>query len=123
MAQSTKTTWLTRITEKITRRIPELNNAETNEHINDLIDTAVRTIVTFANANSYNTEWDYLVIECVVRLYNYEGLEGSIERKANGITDIYESSDILASFLSKNIVPYIRPSGYNYAITRFDLPK
>lgn len=121
--ETKKTTWLTKITEKLNRRIPDLNTAETNEHINDLIETSVRCIVNFAKANAYSTDWDYLVVECAVRLYNYEGLEGTIERRANGVIDYYESSDVLAPYLSKHIVPCIRPSGYVYATTRFDLPK
>ena len=115
--------WLTKITEKVYRRIPELNTVETNLHLNDLIEEALAQIVRFANANSYSTEWDYVLVECVIRLYNYEGVEGSIQRKANGVEDIYESGDILAPYLSKNIVPYIRPSGYVYNTNRFDLPK
>lgn len=115
--------WLTKITEKVYRRIPELNTVETNLHLNDLIEEALVQIVRFANANKYSTEWDYVLVECVIRLYNYEGVEGSIQRKANGVEDIYESGDILAPYLSKNIVPYIRPSGYVYNANRFDLPK
>lgn len=115
--------WLTKITEKVYRRIPELNTVETNLHLNDLIEEALAQIVRFANANKYSTEWDYVLVECVIRLYNYEGVEGSIQRKANGVEDIYESGDILAPYLSKNIVPYIRPSGYVYNDNRFDLPK
>ena len=115
--------WLTRITERIYRRIPDLNTVETNLHLNDLIETALRQIVVFANANSYSTEWDYLLVECVIRLYNYEGMEGTIERKANGVNDVYESSDILSPYLSKHIVQYIRPCGYVYNANRFELPK
>ena len=115
--------WLTKITEKVYRRIPELNTVETNLHLNDLIEEALAQIVRFANANKYSTEWDYVLVECVIRLYNYEGVEGSTQRKANGVEDIYESSDILAPYLSRNIVPYIRPSGYVYSANRFDLPK
>ena len=115
--------WLTKITEIVNRRIPELNTVETNLHLNDLIEEALVQIVRFANANKYSTEWDYVLVECVIRLYNYEGVEGSIERKANGVDDVYESGDILAPYLSKNIVPYIRPSVYVYNDNRFDLPK
>lgn len=123
MSQTTNNKWLTRITEKISRRIPELNTVDTNLHLNDLIEEAVYQIVSFANANSYSKEWDYVLVECVIRLYNYEGVEGSISRKANGVEDVYESADILAPYLSKNIVPYIRPSGYSYNPNRFELPK
>ena len=35
----TNNAWLTKITGKITRRIPNLNTSENNERINDLIET------------------------------------------------------------------------------------
>lgn len=119
----TNNAWLTKITGKITRRIPNLNTSENNERISDLIETALCQIVNYENANSYNTKWDYLLVECVVTLYNYEGVEGSIERRANGVYDVYESANILSPLLARNISPYIRPSGYVYSNNRFDLPK
>lgn len=115
--------WLTKITAKIYRRIPELATANDTLLVDDLIDEALTEIVKYANATAYSTEWDTLLVKCVSTLYNYMGVEGSIKRQANGVSDTYNSSNILSELLSRNICPYIRPVGFVYPSTRFDMPE
>lgn len=112
--------WITKIKEKILRRVPDLKDNE--ELLNDLIDDAFTQIILHANANAYDRKWDNILVTCVVTLYNYLGVEGSTHRSANGISDDYESSNILSPILSRNIVSYIKPIGYVFPNTRFDMP-
>lgn len=114
--------WLTRITERIIHRVPELG-LEKNVHLREgFIDTAFTQIIVHANANKYELRWDKDLVECVVRLYNYQGLEGSTERTADGVSDSYDGPDILSPYLSRNVQQYIRPVGYQYSSTRFEYP-
>ena len=115
--------WKTKIEKKITNRVPELNSNKNKALLDDLIDDALAQIVIYENASSYNTRWDNLLVNCVVTLYNYLGNEGSISRDANGVNDTYSSSSILSELLSRNITPYIKPTGYQYPSTRFDYPQ
>ncbi len=116
-------TWLEKITGKIKRRIPQIDDFEDGEFLlEDLIEDAVCQIVSFAHANAYDKKWDNILVNCVVMLFNYEGQEGSTSRDANGVKDVYSSSSILSELLAANIAPYIRTSGYVYSSNRFDLP-
>ena len=116
-------TWLEKISGKVKRRIPQIDDYEDGEYLlEDLIEDAVCQIVTYANANAYDKKWDNLLVTCVVTLYNYQGQEGSTSRDANGVKDVYSSSSILSELLAANIAPYIRTSGYVYKTDRFDLP-
>lgn len=117
-----KLTWIERINAKVQRRVPELAHTENQQLLQDLIDDAFTQIILHSNANEYNMAWDNILVNCVVTLYNYLGMEGSISRWASGIRDEYSSSNILSSILSNNIPPYIRPSGYKYKSTRFEQP-
>ena len=67
-------TWLEKISGKVTRRIPQIDDYEDGEFLlEDLIEDAVTQIVSFANANAYDKKWDNLLVTCVVTLYNYQG--------------------------------------------------
>lgn len=117
-------TWIEKITEKIKRRVPLIMEDTQGESlIIDLIDDALTQIVTYANANAYDKKWDNLLVTSVVTLYNYEGMEGSTSRNANGVSDVYNSSYILSELLASGITPYLRPCGYVYSPNRFDYPK
>lgn len=117
-------TWLERIELKIQRRIPQIMDIENGEDLMiDLIDDALREIVNYENANSYDTAHDNLLVTCVVTLFNYEGMEGSKSRNSNGVADEYGRSYILAEILSSAIDPYLRPIGYVYRSNRYDFPK
>lgn len=113
--------WIDDIQTKITARVPELIND--SELLQELIDESFYQIVNYTQANSYKKEWDNVLVECVVRAYNYSGLEGSTERSSGGVRDVYESSDVISNFISKRLKQYIRPIGYSYQSTRFDQPK
>ena len=115
-------TWLERISAKVQRRIPDLSIESNQGWLIDLIEDALSQIVSYARATKYDTAWDNLLVNCVVTLYNYSGMEGSQSRYANGVRDTYGSSDILSDLLTRNITPFIRPSGYKYPENRFDFP-
>jgi hypothetical protein len=117
-----KITWLERISIKVQRRVPDLSAEHNQGWLNDLIEDAFTQIVRYAKADKYDTAWDNLLVSCVVALYNYSGMEGSTSRSADGIRDVYESSNILSQLLSRNITPNIKPSGYKFSPTRFDFP-
>lgn len=117
-------TWLEKIALKVKRRIPQIMDLDDGEDLLiDLIDDALREIVNYENANSYNTAHDNTLVTCVVTLFNYEGMEGSKSRTSNGVTDEYDRSYILAEILSSAITPYLRPIGYVYSSNRYDFPK
>lgn len=113
--------WKTKITAKIQRRVPELQN--NNLLLEDLLEEAFCSIVRYANASAYNKEWDSLLVTCVATLYNYMGMEGTTERKANGVLDKYGTSSILTPLLSSNITPCIKPIGYVFGENRFAFPE
>lgn len=113
--------WKTKIIGKIQRRVPEL--AENDLLLEDLLEEAFYAIINYANVNAYNKEWDNLLITCVATLYNYMGMEGTTERRANGVLDFYETSSILTPILSRNICTCIKPSGYVFSEDRFKYPE
>jgi hypothetical protein len=112
--------WKTKITAKIQRRVPEL--VDNSLLLEDLLEEAFVSIMRYSNASAYNKEWDSLLVTCVVTLYNYMGMEGSTERRANGIVDFYETSSILTPILSRNITPCIKPLGYVFSEDRYKFP-
>lgn len=113
--------WLANIKRKVTLRVVDLNDNE--ELLTSLITDAFYQIMLHSNASSYKKEWDNILINCVVTLYNYLGVEGSTHRSAGGISDDYESSNILSPILSRSIPTYIKPVGYSFPDTRFDMPE
>lgn len=116
-------TWLEKISAKIKRRIPQIDDFEDGElYLDDLIESALCAIVDYAKADEYETKWDRLLVTCAVMLFRYDGQEGSTSRKANGVEDVYPSTAILSEYLAANIVPYLRPCGYVYSSTRYDFP-
>lgn len=117
-----KDNWLTQITKKVIHRVPDLAFQKNEQLREDLINDAFTQIMIHSQANSYERQWDNLLVNCVVTLYNYLGTEGSVSRTADGISDSYDSSNILSPLLSRNIAPYLRPAGYVYSKTRFDYP-
>lgn len=116
-------TWLERISGKIKRRIPQIDDFEDGElYLDDLIEDALHAIVDYAKADAYDTKWDRLLVTCAVMLFRYDGQEGSLSRSANGVEDTYPSTAILSELLSAEIVPYLRPSGHVYSSTRYNYP-
>lgn len=113
--------WITNIKNKICTRVVELKDKQ--ELLSDLVDDAFHQIMRHSNASAYKREWDNVLVNCVVTLYNYLGVEGSTHRSAGGISDDYESSNILSPILSRNIPTYIKPLGYVFPDTRFDMPE
>lgn len=114
--------WITRITEEVIHRVPDLG-AKDKEHLREgLIRNAFTKIMLHSQANAYDTSWDSILVDCVVTLYNYLGEEGSISRAAGGVSDTYACSNVLATLLASSIPHYIRPTGYVYSKTRFDYP-
>lgn len=114
--------WIDDITDKVVRRIPELG-AEANEDLcSDLIEDAFRAIVSYSKANSYNTDWDSILVRSVAMLYNDIGTEGLTARTSLGTTDTYYSTDVISELIQGNIPQYIRPSGYVYSAGRFTYP-
>lgn len=114
-------TWKERITEKICVRIPELR-----EHENLLegnLANAFEQVMLHTNADKYNTNWDNTLVDCVVLLYNYSNVEGSIQRTNGGVSDSYESSNILSSVLSRRLPKYLKPVDYVFSDERFEMPK
>ena len=114
--------WNDDITEKIVRRIPALGETDNEDLCQDLIEDAFRSIMIYSKADSYNKEWDSVLVRCVGMLYNNIGMEGSTSRESLSTTDTFDSTDIIASFIVRNIPQYIRPSGYSFSPTRFDFP-
>lgn len=112
--------WKTQIKKKIFLKVPELK--ENNELCETLIEDAFSQIMLHTQAVSYKKDWDNVLVTCVATLFNYLGLEGSIQRSANGISDSYESSNILSSILSRSLPHYIKPVGYVFPNTRFNMP-
>lgn len=115
-------TWKQRITAQIERRIPELKGND--DLLGDYLNSAFKAIMRHTAANKYSPEWDDVLVTAVVMLYNYSGVEGSIERENGGVHDYYESSVILSPLLARSDLPhYIRPLGYAFAADRFVLPE
>ena len=115
-------TWLETIKCRVKAR--NKNIAEDEDMLIELITTAFRGIMTYTKSDEYDLNWDDILIDGVIRLYNYSGIEGSIQRTNNGVTDKYESSNVLANFLSTSGLPhYIRPVGTTYSATRFKFPE
>ena len=56
------------------------------------------------------------LVEQVISMLGTEPLTATVK-------DEYGTSDILATYLSGNLPQYIRPVGYAYNATRFDLPE
>lgn len=115
--------WTDDIKEKIGRRIPALVERENDDMCQDLIEDAFRSIMIYSKANQYNKEWDGIVVRCVCMLYNNIGMEGSTSRESLSTTDTFDSTDIIASFIQRNIPQYVRPVGYVFSPTRFNLPE
>lgn len=115
--------WLEKIERKVQRRVPELCNDKNKDLLDDLIEDAFQQIVIHANADAYNKAWDNILVNCVVTLYNYLGNEGSLHRSADGVSDTYDSSNILSQILSRNIPSYVKPAGYTFSATRFNMPE
>ena len=115
--------WKDDITDKITRRVPELGERANEDLLDDLLDDAFRSIIIYSNANAYKKEWDGILVRCVAMLYNNIGVEGSVGRNSLSTYDSFDSTDIIASFIQRNIPQYIRPVGYKYSDTRFDYPE
>lgn len=113
--------WLSNIKDKIYRRVPELRSDE--NLCEDLIDEAFVEIVKYSNANSYDRLWDSVLVKSVCMLYNTIGTEGSTYRSSLGVSDKYDSTDILATYLQANIKQYIKPVGYVYSQDRFKFPE
>ncbi len=116
-------TWIKRINAKVQRRVPDLKLESNQQLLQDLIEDAFTQIIIYSRADKYKKEWDNVLVNCVVVLYNYMGTEGSIYRSFDGIRDEYESSNILSPILSRNITQYIKPSGHKYPDNRFDMPE
>lgn len=115
-------TWKQQITAQIERRIPELKGNE--DLLDDYLNSAYKAIMRHTAANKYSSEWDDVLVNAVVMLYNYSGVEGSVERENGGVQDSYETSVILSPLLSRSDLPqYIRPVGYTFAADRFVLPE
>lgn len=114
--------WKDDITEKIIRRVPELDGTNNEDLIDDLVSDAFRSIMIYSNANEYKKEWDGILVRCVAMLYNNIGLEGSVGRGSLSTQDTFDSTDILASFIQRNIPQYIRPVGFKYNENRFEFP-
>lgn len=115
--------WKDDITEKIGRKIPALVETQNEDLCEDLLEDAFRSIMSYSKANVYNKQWDGILVRCVCMLYNNIGMEGSLSRESLSTTDTFDSTDIIASFIQRNIPQYIRPVGYSFNPTRFDLPE
>lgn len=115
--------WKDDITEKIIRRVPELDGTNNEDLLDDLIEDAFRSIMIYSSANVYKKEWDSVLVRCVAMLYNNIGLEGSTGRDSLSTRDTFDSTDIIASFIQRNIPQYIRPIGFKYSENRFDYPE
>jgi hypothetical protein len=112
--------WITNIKSKVHTRVPELK--ENQDLCESLIDDAFTQIILHTNATAYRKEWDNILVNCVVILYNYLGVEGSKSRSANGVSDTYDSSVILAPTLASKLPYFIKPVGYVFPETRFNMP-
>lgn len=115
--------WYDDISEKVIRRVPALGDEENEDLLQDLVQDAFNEIMSYSNANSYERRWDSTLVKCVAMLYNNIGVEGSLSRSSLSTSDTYDSTDILASFIVRNIPQYIRPIGYKYSDKRFDFPE
>lgn len=113
--------WSDNIRLAVCRRVPALK--DNFDLCNDLIEDAYKNIMLFSNANSYKKEWDAVLVRCVAMLYNNIGTEGSVSRSSIDVSDTYDATDILASFIVANIPQYIKPVGYKYDENRFNLPE
>lgn len=113
--------WIDDIKSAVIRRIPQLETQ--SDLIEDLIDDAFRYIVNYSHDDSYSTQYDKVLVRAVAMLFNNIGVEGSMSRNANGISDSYNSTDVLASFVASNVKQYIRPSGYEFSSTRYTYPE
>lgn len=114
--------WKDDITDKIIRRVPELDGTANEDLLDDLIEDAFRSIMNYSKANVYKKEWDSVLVRCVAMLYNNIGMEGSTSRNSLSTYDTFDSTDIIGSFIQANIPQYIRPLGFKYSETRFDYP-
>ena len=115
--------WLQDIEDSVIRRVPELGTDENEFLLEDLIDDAFKTIMTYSGANSYNTDWDRTLVRCVAILYNKIGNEGSTSRTSLSTTDYYDSAVELASVMVADIPQYIKPVGYKYPENRMKYPE
>lgn len=113
--------WKDIILKRVYIKVPELK--ENQDLAQELIESAFSAIMIHSQATSYKKDWDNTLVNCVSILYNYLGVEGSTRRSANGVVDEYESSHILSTILSRDIPHFIKPVGYVFPNTRFDMPK
>lgn len=114
--------WLQDIEEMVIRRVPELGTDENEFLLEDLIDDAFKAIMQYSKADSYHTDWDKTLVRCVAMLYNNVGTEGLISRSALSVSDAFDGTDVIASFIVANIPQYIKPTGYKYPENRMNYP-
>lgn len=114
-------TWLEKIKTKIGNKNKELQ--DNDDLLEDLIEDAFYEIMEHSNANSYNLAWDRVLVQAVLEKYNTIGIEGSISRNSGGVVDTFASTNVSSPTISRNITPFIRPSGYAYSNTRFNYPE
>lgn len=112
--------WIDTIKGEVLRRTPQLEGQEML--LEDLVDDAFMCIMNYSKANSFDKAWGKTLVRCVAMLYNNLGVEGSVSRSSSGISDSYNSTDILSSFIACNIPQFIRPSGYVYSSNRYGYP-
>lgn len=114
--------WLDNIEEMVIRRVPELGTDENEFLMEDLIDDAFKAIMQYTRADSYNTDWDKKLVRCVAMLYNNIGTEGLTSRSSLSVSDSFDDTDVLASFMVANFPQYIKPVGYQYPADRMNYP-
>lgn len=114
--------WLDDIKEMTIRRVPELAGDDNEFLLEDLIDDSFKSIMQYSKANSYNTDWDKILVRCVAMLYNNIGTEGSVSRSSLSVSDSFDDTDVIASFIVANIPQYIKPTGYVYPNDRMKYP-
>ena len=114
--------WLDNIKEMTIRRVPELAGDDNEFLLEDLIDDAFQGIMQYTNADSYNTVWDKKLVRCVAMLYNNIGTEGSTSRSSLSVSDSFDNTDVIASFIVANFPQYIKPTGYVYPADRTKYP-
>lgn len=114
--------WYENILRRVCVRVPALKEDEDMAY--DLIKTAFDDVMNYTRADKYDKSWDSILIKLVILLYNVSGVEGSIVRENGGISDEYESSNIVAVTLSGSNLPhYIRPTGHSFENSRMDFPE
>lgn len=112
--------WIDDINEKVIRKIPQLENDE--DLCNDLIRDVFNEIIIYSKANTYEKQWDNILVRGVAMLYNNLGTEGLTERTSVSTKDTFDSVDVISNLIQSNIQQKIRPIGYSYSSTRFDFP-